>query len=368
MEPFKNKINQEVAETIAGRIKKNFKSFDDKGFVANVVKKLDPLELKERSIMIAEELMIFLPDNYEEAVKVLILSLGDQAKDETNIGNNGFQHFPISNFIEKYGVEHFDASIKLIEALTKRFTGEFAIRPFLIKYPKKTLDVMYQWSKSDNLHLKRLASEGTRPYLPWGIKLQQFINDPTPVLPILEQLKNDPSKYVQNSVANNLNSISKDNPDIVIKTLREWKKNPTKTIDWITKHALRTLFKDGNKESLELLGYGEPEVSINKFKLQSKKIKLGQSIDFQFEIASDSKKDQNLMIDHVIHFMKANGKTSAKVFKLTTKKIKASETLVVQKKHPLKPVTTRKYYSGEHAIAIQVNGKILAKENFELTL
>ena len=160
---------------------------------------------------------------------------------------------PIAKYVEKYGLEDFEISMEAIKEITKRNTSEYAIRPYLEKYPKKTISILKKWSKSKNVHLRRLASEGPRPRLPWAPKLDQYIEDPKPILPILNQLKDDPSKYVQKSVANCINDILKDNPEIGKTLLESWIKDATKERKWIIKHALRNLIKKEEKWALNII-------------------------------------------------------------------------------------------------------------------
>jgi 3-methyladenine DNA glycosylase AlkC len=226
-----------------------------------------------------------------------------------------------------------------------------------------------EWSRHENCHVRRLASEGTRPRLPWTMRLPQFIDDPRPVLKILNNLKADPVLLVRRSVANNLNDIAKDNPDLVVETLREWQQIENEGTQWIIGHASRTLVKQGNKAALALLGYSpNPAIRVKNLKIENHKINLGDALNFSFEVQSTGDDSQNLMIDYIIHHMKANGKLSPKVFKLAKKRLKAGETLHISKNHSIKPITTRKYYPGQHRLEIQINGQVWADAAFELQM
>ncbi len=366
MEPLKNLINPEVVTFYANSIYSQYPDFNPNDFKLEIIANLSNLELKQRSKLIAAKLHLYLPDDYKTACSILEKVLGKPAENEQNITDNGFKFLPISDFIEHYGINDFETSFNLMYQLTQRLTAEFAIRPFIIKYPKAALKIINEWAVDENLHVRRLASESTRPYLPWGMNLLTFVKNPTPVLEILDKLKNDSSRYVQKSVANNLNSISKDHPNVVIQTLKEWNKASSPSIQWITKHALRTLFKVGDKNALSLMGFNEPKAKISDLKLTPITIKMGESICFEFNIQSNAKKPQLLMIDYAIHFMKANRKQQPKVFKLTTKKLGGGEKASVKKQHSFKPITTRKYYKGEQLLAIQINGVTLAKQPFNL--
>jgi len=213
--------------------------------------------------------------------------------------------------------------------------------------------------------VRRLASEGCRPRLPWGIALPAFQDDPSPILPILERLKLDPSESVRRSVANNLNDIAKDTPDVVIGLLRRWQTHDTQEMRWIIDRALRTLVKKGNPEALELLGYpASPEVEVRNLAVGPETVPMGGEVTFSFEIESRGQTPQNLMIDYVVHLMRANGQLTPKVFKLTRRTLAPGETVRIAKKHSFRPVTTRKYYPGEHAIEVQVNGVSSERKRF----
>ncbi len=274
---------------------------------------------------------------------------------------------PLAHFVEVYGLEHFEVSVRAMKEITQRHSSEFTIRPFLVRYPDAMLAVLHEWVHDENFHVRRLVSEGTRPRLPWGMRLHQFVKDPTPTLALLEHLKDDPSEYVRRSVANHLNDITKDHPDLVLMTVRRWREGASQGTNWLIRHALRSLVKAGHPQALALLGYGEATVSLVDFQVQPAQIELGQSVTFTFTLRNDAAAAQDLLIDYVVYYVKANGSTSPKVFKLNTRTVAPGETITIQKKHPIKPITTRVHYPGTHTIAIQVNGQNLGGSTFELT-
>jgi 3-methyladenine DNA glycosylase AlkC len=267
-----------------------------------------------------------------------------------------------------YGLDDFDVAMGAMYQITKRHTAEFAIRPFLRRYPERTLAVLHQWVEDESPHVRRLVSEGTRPRLPWAGRLDAFIADPTPTLALLERLKDDPSAFVRKSVANHLNDISKDHPQLVIDTLTCWREDAGAERLWIIRHALRTLVKKGDPAALALLGFDRPQVSLRDMRIEPDHIRLGDSLVFSFTLQSESDEAQNLIIDYLIHFVKASGQTSPKVFKLSTRELSARESIYIQRKHAIKPITTRSYYSGEHRIEIQVNGQVLGGQRFWLQM
>jgi 3-methyladenine DNA glycosylase AlkC len=251
--------------------------------------------------------------------------------------------------------------------MTRRFTAEGAIRAFIQRYPDKTLVRLAIWAGDQNCHVRRLVSEGTRPRLPLAPRLPDFVEDPRPVIALLDTLKSDPELMVRRSVANNLNDIAKDNPALVVETLKSWQKIDDPGTAWIIRHASRTLVKQGNKDVLGLLGY-PPGVAIkvSGVELSGSHIPIGDDLTFKICIQSNADAAQNLMVDYIVHHMKANGKLAPKVFKLAKKKLSGRETLQLSKKHSFRPLSTRKYYPGEHLLEIQINGKIYAQAAFSL--
>ncbi len=243
----------ELAELLVEKFQARAIDLDKDSFVKAVSEKVDALELKDRVECIADELNLHLSGNYQNKVGYLRNILGPENEKETGMFKEFYWVMPLAKFVEKYGLEHFDESIGAIYEITKRNTGEYTIRPYLEKYPTKTLEVMLSWSQDSNKHVRRLSSEGVRPRLPWASKLDSFINNPTPILPILENLKDDPSKYVQKSVANCVNDILKDNPEVAKSLVDGWVINATQPRKWIIKHALRNLIKKQDPWALRVV-------------------------------------------------------------------------------------------------------------------
>jgi len=247
-------FDEELGKMLAEKILLVYSDFNKKSFIQKIKKGVSSLELKDRVELIADQLHENLPDDFDKSWTILNQILGEENEEETGMFKEFYWVMPIAKFVEKYGLEHFKTSMKAIEEITKRNTGEYTIRPFIEKYPKPTLKVMLKWSKSKNKHVRRLASEGVRPKLPWAKKMQMFIDDPQPIFPILKNLKDDPSKYVQKSVANNLNDILKDNYPLAIQLIEDWSnEQSTPARKWIIKHALRNQIKMKNKKAEAIL-------------------------------------------------------------------------------------------------------------------
>jgi 3-methyladenine DNA glycosylase AlkC len=227
--------------------------FNSKKFIRNIKTGVEGLELKDRVELIADQLAENLTENFGKNISLFLKIVGPENPNETGMFSNYYWLMPIAKYVEKYGINHFETSMTAIREITKRNTGEYTIRPFLRKYPAQTLEVMGNWSKDESFHVRRLSSEDGRPRLPWATKLQSFIDDPTPLLPILSNLKNDRSKYVQKSVANCINDILKDNFQIGKTLIEDWNKNPGLERKWIIKHALRNFVKQKNSWALQLI-------------------------------------------------------------------------------------------------------------------
>ncbi len=360
-------FNKPEVKKLAQNIKKTWAGFNQKGFTQSISAYINDLSFGGRSRLIADQLKAFLPDDFPKAADILIKSLGPELGKPELTGFEGFIIMPQCLFISRNGLDYFDISMRAFYEMTKRFSAEGEIRPFINKYPNKTSDLLAKWAGDSNCHVRRLVSEGTRPRLPLASRLPQFQEDPRPVLKLLEKLKTDPELYVRRSVANNLNDISKDNSDLVVETLKKWQKVNNPGTQWIINHASRSLIKAGNKRALSLLGFKEnPLIKVEQFTLCSDSVKLGSDLFFDFKVKSLGKEPQDLMIDFAVHYMKANGKLAPKVFKLAKKKIPPCSSLTLSKKHSFKPFTTRKHYPGNHLLVLIINGKELARSSFNL--
>lgn len=356
---FKYAFNGELLQKMADLIRRDFAQFNTEAFLA-LEPQLADKEMKARVHLIRDGLAIQLPNAYPEALKILVSILKDRQL-------TGFSVWPIAEFIQTYGLEYPELSLEALTLVTQCFTSEWAVRPFIKKYPQQTMQYLLACAKSDNVDIRRWASEGTRPRVPWGEQLPAFIQDPSATRDILEALKFDSELYVRKSVANHLNDITKDNPDYVINLLRGWQQQAghqeIKYIDWIIKQALRTLIKAGHPQALALIGveFGAA-VKLDEFNLKNRNIRLNERLEFTLQLRSVSDQPQNIVLDYILHFMKANHTTSAKVFKLRTFSLPAKSIIRIDKKHLIKQITTRQYYEGLQYIEIQVNGKVLHKE------
>ncbi|MBV5311799.1 MAG: DNA alkylation repair protein [Prolixibacteraceae bacterium] len=313
-------------------------------------------ELKQKMRHLTVYLKKALPDDYASAIHIL-----EQIAPQFR----GFIALPFSDFVECFGQDDWEISMKALSVFTCSCTSEFAIRPFLDRDPLRTMEYFYRWAEDENEHIRRFSSEGCRPRLPWGMALRKFKKDPTPILPILEKLKNDSSEYVRKSVANNLNDISKDHPELVLGLCEKWK-GQSKETDRIIKHACRTLLKEGNKRALMIFGFANPDqLTVSNLCTDKQKLKIGEYIYFSFTLSNSSERPQIVRLEYRIHYVKANGKTSPKIFQISEGKFASGEHQIA-KKQAFTNFTTRTHFAGEHQLEIVVNGETKAGVKFSL--
>lgn len=363
---LKEMIDLPLVGQIAGRIETVYPQFAREDFLAAVDAELHHLELKPRFALIADKLREFLPQDFPAALKILLTILDDDRHSFEPIEDPAFRLLSIPTFVEKYGLEHPQESLNAIHIITLYSSCELAIRPFITRYPAQTLTKLRAWAQDSNEHVRRLVSEGSRPRLPWAPQLKEFIADPPPALALLEHLKDDSSLYVRRSVANHLNDIGKDHPQLLLERMTAWKDGASSERMWLINHALRSLIKQGDPGALAILGYGEPQVTLHELKLSPERLVFGEDLSFSFQLQSVSDETQQLMIDYLMHFVKANGKRAPKVFKLKRAALNAGDSLSLSKSHAIRPISTRRYYAGLQRLEIQVNGRIVGGADFEL--
>lgn len=358
-EPLKNALTDDLLEQVALEVSQHASEFDRDQFLKEVLNsEWQELELKQRYRHISRAFRLSLPVDFSQSSAILA---------KTSQAFSGFEYLFFPDFVEAFGTQNsndYDAAIDAIQIMTTGSSAEFAIRPLLEQAPEKTLSILLNWTTSNNEHLRRLASEGCRPRLPWARPLIQFKKDPDPIFPILEALKQDESLYVRKSVANNLNDISKDHPEKILALTESWLGDHPHT-DWIVKHGCRSLLKQGNTRAMALFGYHASE-AIKVVDLQcTNSLAIGDTLTFSFKLQNERGHLGKIRIEFAIDFIKANGMTSSKVFKIAEADI-SSATKQIQKHFSFEPRTTRKYYPGTHQLAIILNGEVKATQAFEL--
>ena len=359
-ELLKNVYSPAFIDSVASQFQFAYPHFDKIAFVNTIFdEQWESRELKSRLTFIAQTLHQFLPSDFKKSTVIL---------NKVAPFFSGYEAMFFPAFIELYGlddVNDYQISIDSLELLTEYSSAEFAVRPFIIKYPEKMMAQMLIWAKSDNFHVRRLASEGCRPRLPWACALPSFKKDPAKILPILECLKDDEQDYVYRSVANNLNDICKDHPELVVDIAQQWLRGaPSKNRTWLVKHACRNLLKSAHPDILILFGFSPPKHITLTDLVVDEAVIMGKDLNFSF-ILSSSKKLGRCRLEFVICFMKKNGKQVDKVFKISESEIKTNSKKV-NKKFSFKAISTRQYYSGAHQLSVIVNGVRLAEKNFTL--
>ncbi len=311
-------------------------------------------ELKEKMYHTTLCLHSTLPENYQQTVDIL-LKIASLV--------TGFEAMVLPDYVEQYGLEDWDISLSALAHFTKYSSSEFAIRPFLKKDPPIAMAYMAKLAEDKNEKVRRFASEGCRPRLPWAKALPEFKKDPGLILIVLNKLKNDESEFVRRSVANNLNDISKDHPELVLEICERWY-GKTKNTDWIVKHACRSMLKAGNKRALLIFGYGDSsKIKVDTMKLDEKTVIIGNDLIYSFQLFSSTKNESKIRLEYGMDFMKSNGKQSRKIFQITENTFKPGKHSFLRR-HSFKDLSTRKHYEGKHCITIIANGDEKASASF----
>jgi 3-methyladenine DNA glycosylase AlkC len=364
-EPLKNIFSPKLLEPFAAKVKAVSEAFPQTQFLQSVFSPAyEGMELKQRTHHIANCLNEHLPANFAEALAILNRVIQNYVEEQGE--KLSFDYIFLPDFLEKHGVKNPDLTIPALAMFTKWSTCEYAVRPYLIQYPERMYAQMLAWSQDESIMVRRLSSEGIRPRLPWGMGLPALKKDPSPILPILENLKADPAETVRRSVANNLNDISKDHPDLVLDLAARWLGQSEDT-DWVVRHACRGLLKKGDARALSFFGFqkGETEVSLHDFTCDPQ-VTIGQYFHFAFSIHSEASMDQDLRIEYGIDYLTGSGKTSSKVFKIKEITLAGDEHTQIQRRQAFTDFTTRKHYPGKHVLRILVNGEELGQQVFEV--
>jgi len=355
---LKDEFNKAFIQELGNKLKSKSIAFDTDSFVSSILNiDWEKRELKDRMRFITININAHLNYSYQKQIDILSAIVADYG---------GLKGMVFPDFIQVYGLDDLPTSLTAMELFTQYSTAEFAIRPFIEKYPTEAIQQMILWSMHENHHLRRLASEGCRSRLPWAPKLNCLILDPTPVLPILEQLNNDDSLYVRKSVANHINDISKDHPKLVLEITNKWYGDKTHT-NWIVKHALRTLLKKGDKQALAIFGLDDSKnLETTNLTLSENEINIGEFLLFEFDVTNISKLERNIRLEYKVAFVKANGSTSDKVFQISEFTLKANTQKHFKRKQWFKELSTRKHYPGEHKIILVINGDEKSEIGLEL--
>jgi 3-methyladenine DNA glycosylase AlkC len=360
-EPLKYMYNPQFFDELCPILKEVIPHFEERKFIYRVFDRSWPdLELKQRTRQVTKALRDCLPKEFPKAVKMIVY-ISNLLREK-----NRQQRYPyifLPDYIELCGIDHFDLSMNALEESTQLISAEFAVRPFILRYPTETMQYMMKWSEHCQPSVRRLASEGCRPRLPWGIGIPALKKDPSSIIPILENLKEDASEDVRRSVANNLNDIAKDHPEIALKLAKKWR-GKSEATDWIIKYGCRTLLKKGDQSVLRLHGFDPAaQGEIVDFEVTNK-VAVGDYLNFSFAFVNREETSTRFRLEYAIDYITRSGKKSIKVFKITENIFSASELIHFKRKQSFKDLTTRKHFEGKHRIRLLANGKELANAEF----
>jgi len=362
---FKDWFDRKAAQAMASQVAAAAPGFDETGFVRRATRNLSKLEFNARVQQFSNALRATLPESVPHALATLTNSLPAALPDCEAVAD-GWLQWPVGQFIADHGLDHFDESMAAMIALTKRMSSEFAVRPFVEHRQDATFARLLSLTSDSNPHVRRWCSEAVRPRLPWGRKLRALVEDPGPIWPILEALKDDDELYVRRSVANNLNDIAKDHPQLVVKRCKQWKKGGNEHRSWVIRHGLRSLVKDGQPGALAVIGFGPPKELSAALSIRPRQIEIGDQIELTARIETAAANAQDLIVDYAVHYVRKSGKSSSKVFKWTTTRLPAAGSVTLNKRHPMKLTTVRALYPGVHRVELQINGVRMAEASFRL--
>ena len=371
MEPFKNRISEELAFELGRRVRAVYPEFATRAYRAKIRGQLEALELKARAQWVGAALWERLPGPAGHNLELLTAAVdsfprlgepGESAESE------GWMMFPMDQILGEHGPKALEAALSFAKAITQRFTAEFGIRSLWLADRERTLAALLEWTQHPSEHVRRLASEGTRPRLPWGQQLPDVIADPEWTRPILEALKGDPSEYVRRSVSNHWNDLAKDHPDYVLDAMEAWWSPQDPVRRKLVRHACRTLVKAGHPRALKLQGFGPPRLREAQLTLKPKRFTLGGSLLASVRLQAKRGEEQNLVVDFRFHLVRAKGHTGTKVFKGRTLRLAGGAEVILEQRFPLKPVTTRRYHRGQTRVELLVNGAVLAEDSFHLSV
>jgi 3-methyladenine DNA glycosylase AlkC len=374
-EAFKHLFDAALVRNAARHLRRAWPGFDARRFEALALDGLDALALKARALHLCAALEATLPDDFGRAAEVIEAALAAPGGDDELPGPGGAADglagwivWPLGEYVVRRGMDQPQRALRCLHALTQRHSAEWALRPFIEQHPQLVFATLAAWTTDPSAHVRRLVSEGSRPRLPWGTQLKGLIADPSPTLPLLRALQDDPSAYVRRSVANHLNDVAKDHPQLIVRWLREHLPHAPPRRQALLRHACRTLVKQGHPQVLQAWGLGRPLRGQARLVLSPQHLALGQSLQLRVHIESSAARKQTLLIDYAVHHVKASGALVPKVFKGWRIELGAHESRALSRQHPLRPITTRRYHPGRHEVDLRINGQVLARASFDLSV
>lgn len=361
MAPLKDELGPDAARRLAAELVRAWPDLPVRRFLRGVGVALEPLELLARGEELAHRLADVLPSSFSDAAAVLYRALDSPTF-------TGWIVLPVGGFVAAAGLDEPETALPLLAALTPRWSSEFAIRPFIERHPDRTYGYLNEWTAHEDEHVRRLVSEGTRPRLPWAPRLRALIADPTPNIPLLDALVDDPSAYVRRSVANHLNDISKDHPDLAVELAERWiRRGPGGT--WVARHGLRSLVKGGHERALAVVGvWPDDAIELVALDVDRRRVRIGEAVTLTFTLtlAADAPAPVDAIIDYRVHYASARGRRAPKVFKLSRRRLVPGTPVTLARRHRFEDVSIRSIHPGIHAIDVQVNGRVLGTARVEV--
>lgn len=373
-ESLKSLLDETTPARLAGLLHGAWPRLDRRAFAAQALQGWDALELMQRGQRLADLMHQHLPGDFARAAPILVDALGppmplDTAGEPCSDGRpySAFLYLPHSLYLARHGLGHFELAMAAQHALTQRFTAEFCLRPYLEQHAEATLARLMEWTADPSAHVRRLVSEGSRPRLPWAPRLRAFMLEPRPLLPLLQRLRDDPSSYVRRSVANHLNDIGKDHPQLLTQLAREWLVDAPEPRRRLVRHALRFAIKRGDHEALDALGVAhEVQLKVHDVAIEPARPRIGARVDIRCTLHNATRRPQHVLADLRVAYVKADGSTRAKVFKLRELELPAGASQPLAKRLSLAQMTTRIHHPGRHRVELMLNGRALALGQFDL--
>jgi 3-methyladenine DNA glycosylase AlkC len=364
-ELFKNLYDAKFFGNLIRALQQVWPQFEKTSFLTFIYdEQWDEKGLKHRMRHVAHGLKRHLPGAYQESIPIIVRAI--EQLQRNGVQERSVEYMCLPEFVELFGLEHYDLSVWALEQITPFTSCEFAVRPFIVAYPGPMMAQMLIWSRHGNEKVRRLASEGCRPRLPWARGLPSLQHNPATILPILANLMDDESIFVRRSVANNLNDIAKDHPKVVVEWTKQWK-GRSKRVDWVVKHACRTLLKQGRAEVLELFGFCVPaHLGITDLSIQPLTVRIGGLLTFTFKVHNSGVAAAKVRLEYGLYYLKSNGRLSRKVFKIGEREHAGKTSTTITRRHSFRIITTRKYHPGRHQLSVIVNGTELCRQDFIL--
>lgn len=358
MPPFKESINAGSVRALARRLEA-VGALRAAPFTREATSGLDALELKARVAHVVEALRRHLPSAFPDAADLVRRAVAGSELAT-------WEAWPATDWVAAAGLDQPDVALPLLADLTPHASAEMAIRPFVGRHPRATFAALRAWTSHPSEHVRRLVSEGSRPRLPWAPRVTLLEAEPHLTVPLLGALREDASEYVRRSVANHLNDLNKVDAALALRTATRWREHGGRHVDAVLRHGLRTLVKAGDATALELIGAAPARVALPAFDVLTPVVRLGEALEFRVRLRSREREPITAVIDYVVHHRKANGLTTPKVFKWSTRRLPPGEEIEMRRVHWIRPITTRRYYPGTHRVEIQVNGRVLGGGEFAL--